>query len=233
MVQGRDYQAEIDAARGDPILLRKIASEIHQNGGPQVLVIRAIQRAKAAEAGSHPLGRVCDALGLPRPNGRPLYRYKLSSGTFERIEKKLSSSLQSQELHPALAPAFVLWAADWFRRSYQGGIQRWADIEDALGLRFPQNVWRDLTDKGFRAWKIEPLITNHGNQRLSNLARHGGFPAAAMAIGASWPRKFLERVVGELLGSNMQDISTAVAICERCGLSHPTGDRTRLAGNWH
>ena len=215
MVQGRDYQAEIDAARGDPILLRKIASEIHQNGGPQVLVIRAIQRAKAAEAGPHPLGRVCDALGLPRPNGRPLYRYKLSSGTFERIEKKLSSSLQSQELHPALAPAFVLWAADWFRRSYQGGIQRWADIEDALGLKFPQNVWRDLTDKGFRAWKIEPLITNHGNQRLSNLARHGGFPAAAMAIGASWPRKFLERVVGELLGSDVQGISTAVAICER------------------
>ena len=39
--------------------------------------------------------------------------------------------------------------------------------------------------------------------------------AAAMAIGASWPRKFLERVVGELLGSNMQDISTAVADAAR------------------
>src|SRR3546814_4468632 len=58
-------------------------------------------------------------------------------------------------------------------------------------------------------------MTAHGNQRLSNLARQGGFPAAAMASGASWPRKFLERAVGELLGADVQDIGTAVAICER------------------
>lgn len=215
LIQERDYKAEIEAARENPVQLRKIAADIHRAGGPQILMIRAIQLAKAAEAGPHPLGKVSEALGLPRPSGLPLYRYKLAPGTFERIERKLSTGLQSELQHPTLAPAFVLWAADWFRRSYQGGLQRWADIENALGLRLPQDVWRDLTDKGFRVWKIEPLITNHGNQRLSNLARHGGFPAAAMANGASWPRKFLERVIGELLGSDAQDIGSAVVTCER------------------
>src|SRR3546814_4444624 len=138
------------------------------------------------------------------------------------MEKKLSSGLSSDWQRPSRAPAFVLWAADWFRRSYQGVVQRWADIEKVRGVHLSQGDWRDLADHGFRAWGVEPLITAHGNQRLSNLARQGGFPAAAMASGASWPRKFLERAVGELLGADVQDIGTAVAICERNEYLLPT-----------
>ena len=154
-------------------------------------------------------------LGVPRPTGLPLYRYKLAPGIFQRIEAKLSGSLMSDLLRPPLAPAFVLWAADWFRRSYRGGMQRWADIEGVLGVCLPQSEWRALADRGFDAWGVEPLITAHGNQRLANLARHGGFPAAAISSGASWPRRFLERAVGELLGADVHDIETAVGICER------------------
>ncbi len=214
-MRGRDFKTEIEAARSDPILLRKIAGEVQATGGSRLLVIRAIQLARAADTGPHPLGNASAKLGLPRPNGLPLYRYKLAPGIFERMEKKLISELSSELLRPSLAPAFVLWAADWFRRSYQGGVQRWSDIENVLGLQLQQNEWRDLADRGFSAWGIKPLVTAHGNQRLSNLARHGGFPAAAMASGASWPRKFLERAVGELLGSGAHDIGTAVATCER------------------
>ena len=221
-MQERDFKAEIEAARNDPAQLRKIADEIQATGGSRLLVIRAIQLARAADTGPHPLGKAGAELGLPRPTGLPLYRYKLAPGMFERMEKKLSSGLPSDWQRPSLAPAFVLWAADWFRRSYQGGVQRWSDIEDVLGLRLSQGEWRDLADHGFRAWGVEPLITAHGNQRLSNLARHGGFPAAAMASGASWPRKFLERAVGELLGSDVQDIGTAVATCERNEYLLPT-----------
>lgn len=221
-MQERDFKAEIEAARNDPAQLRKIADEIQAAGGSRLLVIRAIQRARAADTGPHPLGKASAELGLPRPTGLPLYRYKLAPGMFERMEKKLSSGLPSDWQRPSLAPAFVLWAADWFRRSYQGGVQRWADIEKVLGLRLSQGEWRDLADQGFRAWGIEPLITAHGNQRLSNLARQGGFPAAAMASGASWPRKFLERAVGELLGADVQEIGTAVAICERNEYLLPT-----------
>ncbi len=221
-MQERDFKGEIDSARNDPIQLRKIAEEIQTTGGSRLLVIRAIQLARAADTGPHPLGTASTELGLPRPIGVPLYRYKLAPGIFERMEKKLSSGLPSDWQRTSLAPAFVLWAADWFRRSYQGGVQRWSDIEDVLGLRLSQGEWRDLADHGFRAWGVEPLITAHGNQRLSNLARHGGFPAAAMASGASWPRRFLERAVGELLGSDVQDIGTAVATCERNEYLLPT-----------
>ncbi len=221
-MQERDFKAEIEAARSDPAQLRKIADAIQATGGSRLLVIRAIQLARAADTGPHPLGKASVELGLPRPTGLPLYRYKLTPGMFERMAKKLSSGLPSDRQRPSLAPAFVLWAADWFRRSYQGGVQRWSDIEAVLGLRLSQSEWRDLADHGFRAWGVEPLITAHGNQRLANLARHGGFPAAAIASGASWPRKFLERAVGELLGSDAQDIGRAVATCERNEYLLPT-----------
>lgn len=211
----RDFKAEIAAARRNPEQLRKIADEIHTLGGPRILMIRAIQLAREAASGLHPLGRIGAELALPRPADLPLYRYKLAAGTFERIAQKLSSSLASDMLRPLLAPAFVLWAADWFRRSYQGGMQRWSDIEAVLGVQLPQSEWRALADRGFHAWGIAPLVTTYGNQRLANLARHGGFPAAAIASGASWPRRFLERTVGELLGADQPDIGTAVTICER------------------
>lgn len=216
----RDFKAEIEAARHDPVLLRQIADAIQASGGSRLLVIRAIQQARAADAGPHPLGKVARELGLPRPTGLPLYRYKLAPGIFERIQAKLSANLASDLLRPSLAPVFVLWAADWFRRSYEGGVQRWRDIEAVLGVQLPQSEWRDLADAGFRSWDIDPLYSANNNMRmanlrLANLARHGGFPAAAMASGASWPRKFLERVIGELLGTDLQDISSAIAICER------------------
>lgn len=214
-MERRDFNSEIDVARNDPALLRRIADEIQAQGGSRILIIRAIQLARAADGGPHPLGKTSADLGLPRPADLPLYRYKLAPGIFQRIEAKLAANLASDILRPSLAPAFVLWAADWFRRSYQGGKQRWADIEAVLDLRLPQSEWRVLADRGFDAWGVKPLITAHGNQRLANLARHGGFPAAAISSGASWPRRFLERAVGELLGAEVQEIGTAVGICER------------------
>lgn len=221
-MEGRDFKTDIEAARGDPARLREIADDIHAHGGARTLMMRAIQLARDAEGGPHPLGRTGAALGLPRPTGLPLYRYKLAPGTFQRIEAKLAANLASDVLRPSLAPAFVLWAADWFRRSYQGGMQRWADMESVLGIRLAQSEWRALADRGFDGWGIAPLMTAHGNQRLANLARQGGFPAAAMASGAHWPRRFLERAVGELLGAGTHDIGTAIAICERSDYLLPT-----------
>lgn len=221
----RDFAIEIDAAEGDSVKLRAIASDIQACGGHRGLIFKAIHRAQKADSGLHPLGQIGTALGLPRPDGLPLYRYKLAPEAFKRIEERLKSDLGSNLKRASLAPAFVLWAADWFRRSYQGGMQRWIDIEKVLGLTLRQEEWRNLADRGFAAWKVDPLITAHGNQRLANIARQGGFPAAAIAGGASWPRKFLERAVGEVLGAGSLDIQAAIEICEKNEYLIPPGWR--------
>lgn len=221
---GRDFKAEIEAARDNPDRLRKIADDIQASGGSRLFIIRAIQLARQAESGPHPLGKLCADIGVPRPTDLPLYRYKLAPETFGRIEKKLSTGLLTDLLRPSLAPAFVLWAADWFRRSYQGGTRKWEDIEAALGVRFSHdNEWRSLTELGLKRWKLEPQ-KGGGDQRLwlASLAQQGGFPAAAISSGANWPRRFLERVIGELLGADALDIDTSVAICDRNQYLLPT-----------
>ena len=94
-MDGRDFKSEIDAARSDPAALRKIAQEIQDAGASRLLVMKAIQLAQAADSGPHRLGQIAEKLGLPRPEGVPLYRYKLAPGIFDRIEKKLVSNLNS------------------------------------------------------------------------------------------------------------------------------------------
>src|SRR3546814_12689067 len=104
-MQERDFKAEIEAARNDPAQLRKIADEIKAAGGPRLLVIRAIQRARAADTGPHPLGKANAELGLPRPTGRPLYRYQLAPGMFAPMETTHSSHLSSYRHLPPLETA--------------------------------------------------------------------------------------------------------------------------------
>src|SRR3546814_12403722 len=117
-MQERYFKAEIEAARNDPAQLRKIADEIQAAGGSRLLVIRVIQRARAADTGPHPLGKASAELGLPRPPGLSIYRYQLAPGTFERLEKKVASGLYVAWPLPSRSPAFVHWDADWFRLSY-------------------------------------------------------------------------------------------------------------------
>ena len=223
-VVGRDFKAEIEAARDNPDRLRKIADDIQANGGSRLFIIQAIQLAQKAESSPHPLGKICADIGVPRPANLPLYRYKLAPEAFERIKKKLSTGLTSELLRPVLAPAFVLWAADWFRRSYQGGTQKWDEIEAALDVCLSHdNEWRSLTESGLKKWRIEPHRGSGGKRLwLASLAQQGGFPAAAISSGANWPRRFLERVIGELLGADTLDIDTSVATCDRNHYLLPT-----------
>ncbi len=211
----RDFVADIEQAKGNPKLLREIAQDIQSCGGPRNLTFEAIRLAREADKVLHPLGRIGNELGLPWPKALPLYRYKIDAATFHKIEAKLKTDLHSDLKRSSAAPIFVLWAAYWYRSSYQGGTQRWIDMERVLGISLIQDIWRDLADDGFEFWNIEPLVTPRGNQRLANIARQGGFPAAAIASGASWPRRFLERAVGEVLGAVNVDIKAAIEICER------------------
>src|SRR3546814_4585889 len=69
-MEGRDFKSEIDAAQNDPVRLRKIADDIHASGGSRILLIRAIQLARAA------IGRA--PLCTPVPNAQLVCRLLLA-----------------------------------------------------------------------------------------------------------------------------------------------------------
>lgn len=152
------------------------------------------------------------ALGLDRIDGRPLHSYRLSDDKFTllQVDLKAKGAALMFAADKVLAAKFVLWAAEWFRRNYDGTGQRWEALGATLGLTSSWTNYRKLTDVGLRYWKIPELRINGTHHRLAAIARQGGFPLAALeGKGAGWAPKFLERLVGMLLAQ--PDASLAIA----------------------
>ena len=89
-MEGRDFKSEIDAAQNDPAALRKIADDIHASGGSRILMIRAIQLARAADNGPHPLGKICGDLVY---RARVASRFTATSSHRESFSGSKRSSL--------------------------------------------------------------------------------------------------------------------------------------------
>jgi len=216
-----EFEAEVETARDDADALFRICEELQARTEPwaRTLRLRAIAqrvRLQKANPSSEPSVKAGPAwmadLGLQTPDGRPLYRYKVSTDQFVRAQSALKQRVPIMLVRRQVSDAalFVLWAAEWFRRSYQGGLQRWDDLGDEIGLHLDQASWRDLADKGLRFWGIPPLSLNGMHLRLSAIARQGGFPIAALqGDNAGWAGRYLERLTGLLLGDPHPDLSRA------------------------
>lgn len=144
--------------------------------------------------------------GLPAPDGRRLHAYRLDSEQFDALQRDLAKCSGVATLQTGHRPAlFVLWASEWFRRCYRGGMRRWEDLLQALGLPSPgqaeQNVLRAVTRAGLQQWQ-RPVYADAMMQYLATLAREGGFPAFAVADGGrGWAKDLLSAIVGPLMGA--------------------------------
>lgn len=165
---------------------------------------------------------------LPRPDGRPLYRYRLSKGAFHSLGEHLRTRVPIMRVQVVEADAalFVIWAAEWFRRVYAGGGEEWARLGTDLGLTCEQAQWRALADRGLRYWQIPALRLNRTHHRLVALARQGGFPLAALGDGSSeakgWAARYLERLVGTLLSEEVFDDDKALTNAQALSDEIPT-----------
>lgn len=224
------FEQRINEARGDKAALNAIAEELKVSSEPwaRPLQIKAVGLSlgllAARQPNSPPLkpasplaspdrSEWASRFQLPRPDGRPLYRYRLSTEAFELIQSHLSSRARELSTNPSPADSalFVLWAAEWFRRCYHGGIQRWDDLGAALDVSMTAWAgWRRLADAGLKQWRIPELWINGAHYRLAALARQGGFPVAALEAGGSgWAARYLERLVGLLLAEQDPSLETA------------------------
>ena len=227
-MQRQEFEAQIAAAHDDADGLLKICDLLMGRSEPWAgrLRIDAMARRIAlrklrpfptgpSTAASSPAAPDwLTALGIAAPDGRPLYQYRLSKEQFtaaqaELVKRAPAMSFQRKVSDSAL---FVLWAAEWYRRCYGGGLQRWQDLGDEIGLVLDHAPWRRVADVGLRFWKIPPLRLNGFHLRLSAIARQGGFPVAAFSGDYSgWARQYLERLTGLLLAETDPDLPRADA----------------------
>jgi len=144
--------------------------------------------------------------GVPVPDGRWLYAYRLENDAFARLQCDLAR-LPPTALEHGYAPGlFVLWASEWFRRCYEGNGHRWRDLAGALGIAEDQALFRRLTAAGLRCWGRDLLRSGGDTEYLGSLAREGGFPAMAVRDGGDgWAGSTLAAIIAPLLAKPESD----------------------------
>lgn len=156
-------------------------------------------------------------LGITAIDERPLYQYRIAEEGFEWLQHLLVEQRHALGSHSGRERAgqFVLWAAEWFRRCYDGTGQRWDALGAELNVQLQWTEWRHLTDTGLRFWKLKPLRLNGVHHRLAAIAQQGGFPCAAIERGAGWAPSFLEALVSQLAAVPDPQLDAADAVAER------------------
>lgn len=159
-------------------------------------------------------------------DGRPLHLYRLSERRFDELEIGLRSGL-GRSRDGETAAAFVLWAAEHYRRNFAGGSFSWAFLADELGLSLDQATLRDLTARGLRKLRRPPpRSSDAGVQYLRTLAAEGGLPVRLLANEGGY-RAALVGLVADLerFGAGCPE-EQALAFARRRAERLPMGYRT-------
>ncbi len=144
---------------------------------------------------------------LPTPTGEPLYTYHTTLDEFQYLQATLCSFIGSKPrstgvdalMHRdfAFAPAFVAYAAEWWKRRYDGSGWRWEPILQSIGAQ--ADSWHPsdrsaCVELGLRGWGIE-LAASRGFRYLGSVAVQGGLPVQALAAARGSIGRVLERVL--------------------------------------
>ena len=85
-----------------------------------------------------------DGRDLEKPDNRPLYAYAMETSEFENLAALLPGCHKhTRSSHPFVLGSewlFVIYAAEWWRRKYEGGAWKWEDV-------FRSIDWPDLTSQ--------------------------------------------------------------------------------------
>jgi len=137
----------------------------------------------------------------------PLYTYRTTTPEFEDLEETLKNRLKTYlqlatlgdvaKQIPFFPALFVLYAAEWWRRRYDGSGFSWEPIVQGLGA--PPDGWTqaqrsECVEKGLQDWRLR-LINTHGLRFLGSIAFQGGLPMQLLASA----RGNIGRVLGRVL----------------------------------
>ena len=130
--------------------------------------------------------------GCSRPDGRWLYAYRLLSSEYDSLRECLCEATRTTGVSPLacrnkyFAPLFVLYAAEWWRREYDGGPWKWGPILASLQVEkddLPPNERSGAVLEGFAFWGLRPA--SDGKRYFGAVVAHGGLPLKLIGHGGS------------------------------------------------
>ncbi len=147
--------------------------------------------------------QLLSARGLPGPDRRALYLYRLSEDDFGELENLLRTwlgrllgrfSLAELTKLSGFSSLFVLYAAEWWRRRFDGSHWSWEPILRGIGANpeeWNQAQRSEFVRVGLQDWGLKPR--EYGALRfLGTVALQGGLPLRLLAEARGG--------IGQLLG---------------------------------
>ena len=139
------------------------------------------------------------ARGLSRPNGEPLYRYRMTDteyGAAKRILRELAKAgrLVSPDLRAGAL--FVAFCAEWFRRESCSTFLRWNELAPDIFPSVPYASKQELTQYGLNYWRRPLKTSSNGREFLLTLALEGGFPVRVLTENErGWLSSYLRTIM--------------------------------------
>ncbi|WP_296992342.1 STY4851/ECs_5259 family protein [Thalassospira sp. UBA1131] len=131
------------------------------------------------------------------PDGRPLHAYRLSEPQYLNLGTKVKDCLRSGR-YRSVATAFVLWAAERYRKEYDGGALSWDFLTKALGVSLSQQQLREITALGLKRMRRSVQKLQSGTQYLNTIAAEGGIPVRLLSDQKGGYRAALVGLVADL-----------------------------------
>ena len=201
------------------------ANDLHMK---VVMARRALARAQpsaqprqAAPPPASPHGWLHAFLGarrLPRPDGRPFYRYRMADSEYERaktILRDLASSGGLGNPDTRAGALFVAYCAEWFRRESGSTFLRWDDPAPDLFPSVPYVSKQALTTSGLAYWRRPLRRSTYAREFLLTVALEGGFPVRILAEGArGWLKEYLRAIMRRAIAWRVNTPEEILAIAE-------------------
>ena len=160
---------------------------------------------------------VLDSRDFKRPTGLPLYTYRITTAEFVELETGLVEFLSNRLRYDRLGEVartctwfpglFVLYAAEWWRREYDGSGWSWDPIMNGLGAE-NQN-WTPTqrsacVERGLAEWNIS-ISQTHGFRFLGSVALQGGLPMKLVAAAQGKLGTLLSRVLRDAAAARARE----------------------------
>lgn len=149
---------------------------------------------------------------LEHPNKRPLFAYKTSSAEFESLRQLLQDVSEKRRDH-WYPQAWLLFAAEWWKREYSGGAWRWGPLCQAAGLHnMPYLEIQDMVTKGHHLWDLPTAIKSSGKRFIGLVAVNGGLPMRLVESAQGRLSSLLNMVAQQALEYKLGDEQLRQAI---------------------
>lgn len=160
--------------------------------------------------------------GLQKPDGRPLFAYKATTGEYQSLVQTLSELTDHEREHQHYyAQAWLLFAAEWWKREYVGGAWRWAPLCNVIAHKdLFHPTLQLLVKNGRQQWNLNEEIKQTGKRFIGFVATNGGLPMRLIEAAQGNLSNLLKTVIEQSIKYNLShnEIWQSIELRASCAL---------------